>query len=498
MRSRWSIRAALVAIGLGLGSLGLIHEPPTRPLELSRSEPAMDADVSLATIPALENEPHEGSVLERRLAALAAAVETRQAPAPNDVDFDVEGLGEQLGDVVDQIDDQAQVSVHVRDLETQQVLFDYFGDAPLNPASNQKILTSSAALDLLGADYRFTTRVVRSGRDLIIVGGGDPMIDDEELANIVAEVAATIDPAEFERIVVDDTAFSTRRFGPGYPQSGPGYAYEAPSGALSLNFNSISVRVARKRGEANPVVTVEPAGAHVVIDNQTRIAKRRTGPWVRTYAEGDTTVVEVTGRMTRRSRAMTVRRRVTDPGLFAASVFAQGLAEATATEPLPVVRGAVPSDAEKVVTHESEPLIEILDSGLAYSNNFIAEQVLRTMAWKMTGHPGDWESGAVDSVRLLVRARWRSASRGRKRLGSISRGKADHVGPGGPHFGGSPSRARAGDDHRRAPRRRRARHASQPSASKRKASACQDWNPARRQRPHRSADHRGRTAPSRL
>jgi D-alanyl-D-alanine carboxypeptidase/D-alanyl-D-alanine-endopeptidase (penicillin-binding protein 4) len=38
-------------------------------------------------------------------------------------------------------------------------------------------------------------------------------------------------------------------------------------------------------------------------------------------------------------------------------------------------------------------LAEVLDLGLAYSNNFIAEQVLRTLAWRMTGEPGGWTAG---------------------------------------------------------------------------------------------------------
>jgi D-alanyl-D-alanine carboxypeptidase/D-alanyl-D-alanine-endopeptidase (penicillin-binding protein 4) len=37
--------------------------------------------------------------------------------------------------------------------------------------------------------------------------------------------------------------------------------------------------------------------------------------------------------------------------------------------------------------------MEILDRGLAYSNNFIAEQVLRTLAWRSTGEPGNWAAG---------------------------------------------------------------------------------------------------------
>ena len=53
-------------------------------------------------------------------------------------------------------------------------------DKPLAPASTMKLLTSLAALDTLGADHTFTTRVVRSGTRIVLVGGGDPLLTDKQ------------------------------------------------------------------------------------------------------------------------------------------------------------------------------------------------------------------------------------------------------------------------------------------------------------------------------
>jgi D-alanyl-D-alanine carboxypeptidase/D-alanyl-D-alanine-endopeptidase (penicillin-binding protein 4) len=55
-------------------------------------------------------------------------------------------------------------------------------DTPLVPASNMKLLTAAAALDVLGADYRFDTRLrgTREGATIVgnlwLVGGGDPLL----------------------------------------------------------------------------------------------------------------------------------------------------------------------------------------------------------------------------------------------------------------------------------------------------------------------------------
>jgi D-alanyl-D-alanine carboxypeptidase/D-alanyl-D-alanine-endopeptidase (penicillin-binding protein 4) len=308
------------------------------------------------------------------------------------VEFDVGGLGEKLEHLLLKLDPVAHVSVHVRDLDSQHVLFDYSGNTPLNPASNQKIVTSSAALDLLGADYTFATKVLRSDKDLILLGEGDPTLSVEDLQALGTSVVEQVDLAEIERLVVDDTAFSRDRFGPGYSETGPGYAYEAPSGALSLAFNTVMVTVAPVKGQRALDVQIDPPGAHLVVDNTATVGSRRK-LWVSTAEKGDHTMVEVSGTVRRNSRPVSVRRRVTDPGLYTGTVFAEILGELTTSQPLAVGRGRVPADADPLIVHESVPLIEILDSGLAYSNNFIAEQVLRTVAWRMTGDPGDWHAG---------------------------------------------------------------------------------------------------------
>jgi D-alanyl-D-alanine carboxypeptidase/D-alanyl-D-alanine-endopeptidase (penicillin-binding protein 4) len=206
-------------------------------------------------------------------------------------------------------------------------------------------------------------------------------------------VAAHVSLGSITRIVVDDSAFSSRRFGPGFSDEGPGVSYQAPSGALSLDFNTVVVTVHRA-GRGRPLVVIDPPSTHVVVDNRAspgagilRIATREE-----MRKDGDhRTVVELTGKLS--SARASARRRVTDPGLFTGGAFAARLAEVTETEPLPVARGVAPEDAELVARHRSETLAEIVADELAYSNNFAAEQLIRVLGHAMTGDSGDWENG---------------------------------------------------------------------------------------------------------
>lgn len=69
----------------------------------------------------------------------------------------------------------AHVALQVVDLSNDKTVFRR-GSGAVTPASTMKLLTSAAALSVLGPEARFTTRVVATGSKLVLVGGGDPFL----------------------------------------------------------------------------------------------------------------------------------------------------------------------------------------------------------------------------------------------------------------------------------------------------------------------------------
>lgn len=394
----------------GAAALAACEPQLPRPGALDLAEPAERRlaflDVSFAPDETPPPTPEE--LLMERLAAFAREVEERNVPSSGDaIALDTAALSAALQKIVAPLDRKAAVSVHIRDLASDTVLFDYHGDLPLNPASNHKLLTTAAALDLLGPDYRFETRALRRGGDLILVGEGDPTFDHLALAALAEGVRAGTDLATLERIVVDDAAFSARTFAPGFSDSELGLSYQAPSGALSLNFNTVEIAVGPGPDGA-PLVSLFPPSTHVEIDNLASFGRGR--PAIRTYASGEgeamKTIIEITGKVRRRGAPTRIRRRIADPGLFTGGALAELLAADAAAGPLPVVRGRAPAygeDVELLFSRESPPLRLVAADALAFSNNFMAEQLLRTLAWRTTRSPGDWDNGCE-----VVLAYWRA------------------------------------------------------------------------------------------
>ena len=381
-----------------LPTLGARLASPSAPDLLASSAAPVPTDMSA--------EPAWPARIAARLDALRARPRASGAEPPPGADL--EALRRRLAAVVRKAGG-ARIGVHVRDLDSGRPLFDHRGDERYNPASNQKIVTAVAAVELLGPQYRFTTRVLRVDDALVLVGEGDPSLQVADLHAMASELVAAGAHVGVRRIVVDDRAFSPERHGPGYSAQGDGASYTAPSGALSLAFNTAVVTVRPTEHGEPASVDVSPASAHLRLQGSVRTGRGRELRVISRDAD-DLTVLEVDGAIAAGHAPVTIRRRVADPGLFTGHAFAEVLREVIAdatggdpehTELLPVLRDDVPAHARGVAVHHSAPLAEVLASSLKYSNNFTSEQVLRTLGWRMSGETGSWETG-----RAAVLAVW--------------------------------------------------------------------------------------------
>src|SRR5258706_557143 len=94
--------------------------------------------------------------------------------------------------------------------------------APLNPASNAKVLTAAAVLDRMGPDYRFTTGVygrLQGGvvAPLVLRGNGDPSLEEDELWQLASSLRQQ-GLAKVDGVLVDQSYFDGETLPPGFNQ----------------------------------------------------------------------------------------------------------------------------------------------------------------------------------------------------------------------------------------------------------------------------------------
>lgn len=286
----------------------------------------------------------------------------------------------------------AQVTVRAVDLATGKVLYARNPDLALNPASNVKLFTTAAAISTLGPEHRYTT-TAWVGDDamsdgvvegpIYLQGGGDPALVTGDLYELALDVrAAGIDKIT-GGIVVDATRFDKDGLPPGFDQKDEFASYRAPLGACSVNFNTYLVVVHPGATVGRPAhATISPPVPSIELVNEVGTSDgTRNRVTVSVDQDGSKTKVTVGGTIGVDAARGSYRYPVSDPSRYAGEVFGLALRQAGVRfSRTKVSSGELPNRPERVGVHRSPTLGVLIRSVNKLSNNFMAEQILRTLA----------------------------------------------------------------------------------------------------------------------
>jgi D-alanyl-D-alanine carboxypeptidase/D-alanyl-D-alanine-endopeptidase (penicillin-binding protein 4) len=272
----------------------------------------------------------------------------------------------------------------------------------LAPASNLKVVTTSAALAVLGPDFRFRTSLVQRENDLFLIGDGDPTLGDPEISTRAGWNYDTVYvqwAAELKRrgvtalrnVYVDDSIFEREFVHPNWPANQLDQPYVAQVAGLNFHFNTIQIEVV-SRGE-NLSVGTTPSTNYVRLSNSAKAGAKNAVGAGRTNNTNDLTVRGEIPRGTTESFEVTVH----DPALYGATVLLETLRREGIT-----VSGTVAREPRARQSLEANPnaftTIGVLETPLPVvlarcnkdSANLYAECLAKRVAAKATNAPGSW------------------------------------------------------------------------------------------------------------
>jgi D-alanyl-D-alanine carboxypeptidase/D-alanyl-D-alanine-endopeptidase (penicillin-binding protein 4) len=296
----------------------------------------------------------------------------------------------------------ARIAALVVDREDGRVLYARDADRALVPASNMKILTALAALSAFGPTHRFHTEVLAdavpdaSGAvdHLYLRAGGDPALTSEDLWRLAAEVRAAGVRSVRQGLVLDASCFDSQLWNPAWGEVSS-RAYYAPISCLTVNYGAFGVRIAPGAAPGDPVaVSLEPPAAFL-----RPVVRAHTGPGRlherlivdRRRVPGAEEVV-VSGDAPAGAEPIAMFRSVLDPVSYAGSVFEMQLAANGVEVSGGLAAGSVPEGAASLLVFQGKPLGEIVRLFVKYSNNAIAESLVKALGAR-GGEAGSWKGG---------------------------------------------------------------------------------------------------------
>ena len=325
-------------------------------------------------------------------------------PAPLAAAFNDAMQAEQL--------DGVDVSFIAMDMTTGKVLAESGADLLVNPASNAKMITSAAALTTLKPEYRFKTEYAVNGQlkdgvltgNLVVKGYGDPSVVNERLMKVANELYLFGVEKITGGVIVDDTYFDANEEARGWElEDAPDRAYAAPVSATSVNYNAVAVYIRPASTAGQPaIVVVDPPTERVVVKGT--VMTDAVGSGVRLVSQKndeatgknpihDGTLLTIEGSVGLRDSPARIYRRVYDPARHFGSVLTAYLQQRGVKMRHNVVKGPMPAGSRLILVDKSPALKEIVDDLNHYSNNIIAETLIKQMGAEVSGAPGTFDNG---------------------------------------------------------------------------------------------------------
>jgi D-alanyl-D-alanine carboxypeptidase/D-alanyl-D-alanine-endopeptidase (penicillin-binding protein 4) len=299
------------------------------------------------------------------------------------------------------------VSIVVIDPESGRLVLGQNPDTPRSPASTIKVVTTFAALDLLGPAYTWHTRASVRGEfgdgeldgDLILQGGGDPYMTLERWWTFAHALRARGLKAIHGDIVIDNTAFSLPPEDPGEFDGRPNRAYNVVPDALMVNFQSVEFRVLPDAGARRIDVIASPTPVNLAIENHVRFAAGRCGGAAGRVdfkvASAVWDRVVFSGALSPHCAERSFTRVLLQPATYAFGTFVELWRESGGEFSGKLRVEAAPADVQPLLSFDSLTLGEIVRLTNKFSSNLMARHLLLTLGEERSGGPATLEKGAA-------------------------------------------------------------------------------------------------------
>jgi len=269
-------------------------------------------------------------------------------------------------------------------------LLDINAERLMTPASLTKIVTGGGILTMIPLNKKFTTNLVSSAEikgeklqgTLCLKGGGDPSFVSEKMWYLVNEFTRTGVKLIAGDLIIDATRFDAENFDSGRDAKRVDRAFDAPISATSFNWNSVNVYV--RPGKAGEVAKVflDPVNDYLILENKTKTVSKSGVKGIEvsrvTYKGKDKIIVS--GNLSADASELVIYKSITNPEMWTGNHLKEFLLQRDIKFTGEIKQGVCPKEANVLASVQSKNLNEMTSDMLKFSNNFVAEMLVKNLA----------------------------------------------------------------------------------------------------------------------
>ncbi len=287
------------------------------------------------------------------------------------------------------------LSAQILNLTQNRELLKVNPDQSLNPASSIKLFTAYTALSRLGINYQFKTQIQKtSDGSLCVKGGGDPSFVMEDMYLVVEGLKRKGLESYSGKITLDSSFYDEEFYPEDRSDQDSERAYNAPISGLNFNYNTLTAFVSPTEKGKPARFGLDFPYDFVRIEGRVMTGASTDVTWDK-RGKGELEVVTLGGKIAENADDWRKPFRVRNPSKAFGEALSKMLATAGVTsEKKPsFVEGVCPVEGAVLFEHQSKPLSFIVGLMNKYSNNFIADSLVKALDHEVNQRSGTAAGG---------------------------------------------------------------------------------------------------------
>ena len=300
--------------------------------------------------------------------------------------------------------EKSNIAIKVITLPTNKTVYEKNADASMVIASNTKLFSTTAALCKLGPDFKFTTSISYDGvitnsalqGNLVVWSNGNPNISGRFYNNnptaVFEQWAEQLVKSGLKEIsgnlVIDQSAFDRECIPSAWPRDQLSYWYCAPVSAVSFNDNCVDITLWADPKTDRMRYAVSPATKYVEVAFKVKLKKKLSASQLKFSRLPGSNRIDISGQASPKDIPTKESITVDNPGLFFGTVLKETFARKgiiISGEIMIVDEPYKPSGKPIKIAESSTDLVQAINVVNKRSQNFYAEQILKSMAHNYQG-----------------------------------------------------------------------------------------------------------------
>ncbi len=316
--------------------------------------------------------------------AATAQTPTPIAPASTTKAICPNQLGKSIDTVINRpVFNRVRWGILVQPVSSGQTLYSRDAQKYFTPASNTKVLTTAAALQQLGANFRIRTSIYQNANGVLrVVGRGDPSLGNTQLQALAQQLQKK-GITQIKQLIADDSYIQGDIVNSTWQWEDVQSDYGAPIGSFMLNENIFSIKlIPQTIGKPLKIVwnDANEAARWRIVNQSTTVNKNQPNN-INITRDLTGTVLRIQGQLSQDAQPYLATLPVVDPNYYFLRSFRTVLAKQNITLGQTLVLNGG-SNQQEIAAIDSPPLSELIKVTLEDSNNLYAEALLRALAIK--------------------------------------------------------------------------------------------------------------------